>query len=467
MKRPRIEDIDGIPDDHESQPPKPKHSKHDHQHCSPPPLATRPSPQSEPALKKPKRRTDGSSSPAKRRRLSNDDSQWYRNNWLERDGIAVPTPCETEDVDVPTTHEIEAETSDFGAHKSDASTDSMSSRDGDSQEPGSSESGGEKNKTSTSTYRILQRMHGILHDEHGRKIPHEVRQFVDKHIRKARENSPPLDDEAVEVILESIDKVRNSCEPTAVGIMVPPLFPIQAPGLQAERDVVWSRLPVPSNADVPTLLARPKTDIHVGFETAMTSNWDFKMFVAAGNPLVSPYAQPTSENLFPSYLCEFKSEAAGGTTYAAENQLATAGAHRVNSFLKLLDKLDPRRTPSCTDALVFSHAVSPRQAIAFVHFFNPKDGKFYMSLIDNFYFAFDVQRFHSHGKNLRDWLLSIQKPQVEDLLTRLIPATVVMKKPKRARPAPASDASGPIGGGTAVQGDEDKQPKRTKVMGLA
>lgn len=147
--------------------------------------------------------------------------------------------------------------------------------------------------------------------------------------------------------------------------------------------------------------------------------------------------------MFSSYLCEFKFEASGGILYGAENQLATAGAHRVNSVLHLLDLAEPGRTRSSTDALVFSLAISARQAVAYVHFF--RDRKFYMSFIDNFYFGRDVPRFHSYIKNMRDWLVSVQQPQVKDLLTRLIPVIKGMKRSKRGRPTPASDASQTIG----------------------
>lgn len=438
IKRPRDEDIDGIndiPDDPESEPPKSKHFKHDH-HCSPPPPATGPSPQSEPVPKKTKRGIDGPSSPAKRRRVSEDDPLWYRNKWLK---------LKRDDIDVPTTGGIEAGTSVFDAPESeDAFTDSMSLRDGDCQQPGSSVAGSDRSSISNPRYRGVQKLHNIVHDDDGEEIPQDVQHLIDKHILKTREGSPPLDKDVEKQMRQSIREARGTAEPTVISTLAPHLFsPLKVPGLQMGADLLWSRQPMPFNADVQIPLALPKTDLHFGFRTILQSDWDVQKQTVTEDSLVRPYAQPTRETLFSSYLCEFKSEASGGTLYGAENQLATAGAHRVNSVLHLLDLAEPGRTRSSTDALVFSLAISARQAVAYVHFF--RDRKFYMSFIDNFYFGRDVPRFHSYIKNMRDWLVSVQQPQVKDLLTRLIPVIKGMKRSKRGRPTPASDVSQTIG----------------------
>lgn len=42
-----------------------------------------------------------------------------------------------------------------------------------------------------------------------------------------------------------------------------------------------------------------------------------------------------------------------------------------------------------------------------VHYYNPEDKVFYMSYIDSFYFAKDVQGCRDHAKNVMDWLLEI------------------------------------------------------------
>lgn len=426
MKRPRDEDIVSIPDDPESEPPKSKHFKHDH-HCSPPPPATGPSPQSEP-VPQTKRGIDGFN----RRGVSVQDSLWYRNNWLR------------DDLDVPTTGGIEAGTSVFDAPGSeDAFTDSMSLRDGNCQQPGSSVAGSDRSSISNPRYRGFQKLHDIVHDEDGEKIPQDVEHFVHMHILKTREGSPPLDKDVEKQMRQLIRDARGTAEPTVIRTLVNFFSPLKDKYLQMGADLLWSRQPVPFNADAQIPLALPKTDLHIGFPTTLQSDWDARKLVVTEDSLVRPFVQPTRENLFPSYLCEFKSEASGGTLYGAESQLATAGAHRVNSVLHLLDLVEPGRTRSSTDALVFSLAISEREAVAYVHFF--KDGKFYMSFIDNFYFGRDVPRFHSYMKNVKDWLVVVQQPQVEDLLTRLIPVIERMKGSKRGRPAPAMDASQTIG----------------------
>lgn len=50
--------------------------------------------------------------------------------------------------------------------------------------------------------------------------------------------------------------------------------------------------------------------------------------------------QPTNEDIFPSFLVESKSEAKCGTLDGAKGQLASAGAHRVNSWIHTLRSVE-------------------------------------------------------------------------------------------------------------------------------
>ncbi len=136
------------------------------------------------------------------------------------------------------------------------------------------------------------------------------------------------------------------------------------------------------------------------------------------HPEVRPYAQPTSANLFPSFLLEVKSEAARGTLFAAENQLAVSGAHRVHSLIHLLDQTAPDRRRCSSDSLVFSLAVSQRQAIAYVHYDNPNNDTYYMSHVDTFPFAKDIQGCRDLVRNAIDWLLEVQQPIVRAVLEK-------------------------------------------------
>lgn len=238
-------------------------------------------------------------------------------------------------------------------------------------------------ETSSPMYRRTVKMNGVIVDNWGTKIPRDVQDLVNKHIRKERK-SPKLGEEEKVNILQKIDSVWDSPEPRVSDIIAPPLFPFDdlnlAASLAQGGKVLWSTKPLPRDNEYP--LVTPKTDRHLGYQTTVKSTWSRQELAAADHPMVRPYSQPTRETMFPSFLIEVTSEATGGTSYAAEAQLATAGFHSVRSMLWILDQINPKRSKSSCDAIVFSEAVSQRQAIAHVHYYNPEYDTFYMSFID-------------------------------------------------------------------------------------
>ena len=201
------------------------------------------------------------------------------------------------------------------------------------------------------------------------------------------------------------------------------VFPFNDRRLAHGGDQLWSREALPHN-DSFIKLPLPKTDYYVGYPGLLTSQWDIGAELAAADHfLVQPYAQPTGGVICPSYLVEVKSKVKGGTLYAAENHLASAGAHSITSMHWFLNQMDPSQTRSCTDAIVFSHAVNQRQAILYAHWYNPADRCIYMSYVKHYYWVDDIREFHAHSKNLRDWLVDVQGPYVRDVLRRMFPVT--------------------------------------------
>jgi hypothetical protein len=122
----------------------------------------------------------------------------------------------------------------------------------------------------------------------------------------------------------------------------------------------------------------------------------------------------------------------------------------------ILDQTDPNRTRSSCDAIIFSVAVDQREAVAHVHYYNPEDKTFYMSYIDSFYFAKDIQGCHNHVKNVVDWLLEIQQPIVRDALKALHPITQLWKKARSAS-AIASEVN------TSFGSESDRSAKRQRL----
>ncbi|KAI9783619.1 MAG: hypothetical protein M1816_001210 [Peltula sp. TS41687] len=376
-----------------------------------------------------KRLPKSSSEPASKRRRQSSSSTWFLDDWLEtsaqdeaKGSVEIFSTIER-----PSFPQILVP----GSHAS-SDIDQMSQRDGETPAPGSTASAlSERLNTSSPLYRGTLRMNDIVVDDFGEMIPRDVQELVTKHIRKERK-SPKLEDDQHATIKETIKEGWDSSEPMVSDIIKPPLFPVKDPYISEGRDTLWSTQPLPRNPDYTYALPAPKTDRHFGFHPTRKSGWTPQELSAADHPKVRPYSQPTRENLFPLFLMELKSESTGGTLYGAEGQLATSGAHRVNSLIWTLDQVDPSRSRSSADALVFSAAVSQRQAIAHVHYYNLENGKFYMSWIDTFSFAKDVQACCDYTKNVVEWMLQVQQPIVRDALAKLHPMVKVWKKGRSA-----------------------------------
>ncbi|KAI9674983.1 MAG: hypothetical protein M1817_001389 [Caeruleum heppii] len=276
-------------------------------------------------------------------------------------------------------------------------------------------------ETTGPMYRAALKMNRIVIDNFGDRRTPEIVAFLDKNMRKAR-SSPPLEENTKISIKRKILEVWDSPEPAVSDIITAPLFDLANPAITSGCDILWSPKPsLPRSTDYP--LITPQIDRHVGFQPTLKSKWTRAELATADHPRVRPYSQPTRENLFPSILFEIKSEATGGTLYGAEAQLATAGAHRVISLLWILDQTDPNRTRSSTDGIVISYAVDQRETVEHVHFYNPEDDTFYMSYIDSFYFAKDLQHCRDHAKNAVEWMVEVQQPKLRDALKALHPIT--------------------------------------------
>lgn len=369
------------------------------------------------------------------RRSSESPSTWFLEDWLN---TSVQEKAEGSVEIVPT---IERPSSPpIQVSESRAASGQMSQQDGNTSVPGSAASTRSENlNVSSSLYRGTLKMNGIIIDNFGKEIPPDVQELVNKHIWKNRD-SPPLGTDENSTI-ERIEKIWDSAEPALSSILETLLFPLRAPGIQEGGDTLWSTKPLPRNPDYQYALRAPKTDRHFGFPPTLMSTWTTAELSTADHFEVRPYSQPTRENLFPSFFIELKSEASGGTLYVAENQLAAAGAHRIQSLIWLLNKVNPLRKRSSADALVFSAAISQREAIAHVHYYNPEKKQFYMSFIRSFPFAMDVQGCHTYSKNIVDWLLNIQQPIIRELLLKLRPSIKAWKKGRSASTIADTDAA--------------------------
>ena len=426
--------------------------------------------QSEPkALKRVYQESHSDPAPASKRRRKSSSSKpassWFCDRWLQNPDFTCPIGANLLSSDIVQTVEALPSTCSSEPSIQPVSDQMSQQQDGDTPAPDSVVSvQSERLNTASPMFRATLKMNGVVMDVLGNKIPQEVQEFVDKHIRKER-SSPPLGSDEKARINEQIERGWNKAESMVADILKTPLFPLESPDIAEGRDTLWSAKPLPRNTDYPYALPSPKPDRHYGFLTSETSNWTVQELSVADHPQARPYSQPTRENLFPSRLIELKSESTGGTLYAGEGQTALDGAHRVRSQLWLLDQIDPTTPRSCTDAIVFSSVVSQRETVTHVHYYNPEDGMIYMSYIDDFSFRKDPQGCRNHNKNLSEWLVKVQQPIIRDILRRAHPA---MKSWKRGRPISAVvDANGSFGsedGRLAKSQKSTTQPQRASSM---
>lgn len=284
---------------------------------------------------------------------------------------------------------------------------------------------------SSPLYRSTLRLNDILVDSLGAEVPHDLRALLDKYVWKKRE-SPPFGDAEKAQIIKVLGDIWDSAELVVSDIVKTALFPFDSSEIQEGRNTLWSLKPVPRNQDSPIAIPAPKPDYHFGYKPPIKSKWTKQELHVAEHPSIRSYTQPSRENLFPSFIVEIKSEATGGTLYAAENQLAGSGAHRVRSLIALLDMIDPKRKRKCTDAIVFSAAVTQRGAVEHLHYYDTEKDMFCMSYIAEFAFLKDAQACHDFHQNIADWLLNVQQPAVREVLRKLQPVTQSWKKSRLA-----------------------------------
>ncbi len=123
-------------------------------------------------------------------------------------------------------------------------------------------------------------------------------------------------------------------------------------------------------------LAAPKPDAYLGYSRGQQSRWSTSQYNVISHPRARPYTQPGRDNTFPFLMFGLKSEAAGGTLYAAENQAAGSGSHSVNALLWLLQEAQKSGlsdTDLMRDTVSFSFVMSHIEAVFYMHWQSTED----------------------------------------------------------------------------------------------
>ena len=199
-------------------------------------------------------------------------------------------------------------------------------------------------------------------------------------------------------------------------------------------------------------LAAPKPDAYLGYSRGQQSRWSTSQYNVISHPRARPYTQPGRDNTFPFLMFGLKSEAAGGTLYAAENQAAGSGSHSVNALLWLLQEAQKSGlsdTDLMRDTVSFSFVMSHREAVFYMHWQSTEEKRLYMSRLKS-YSTFEpdeIRACNNAVKNTVENALGARKTKIGNALLALFPIPQHWNPVRTNPPTPTasfSDNSRPL-----------------------
>ena len=273
-----------------------------------------------------------------------------------------------------------------------------------------------RNATSRSIYRSILRNNGVRIDHTGKKIPQELRKFIDTEILKKRPME--LSAEEIAATVDTAVSIADSAEGNIYNLIGTAMFPVKRNDIGQGGNTPWSTDALPRIAQYSNALATPKPDMHIGYPTDMQSTWTYKENAIVDHRTATPYTRPTRSNCFPFLMFELKSEAAGGTLWQAENQAAGCGAHSVKSMRWLFREAYSSETPPIVDTVAFTVAATHREAVYHVHFYSDVDETFYMSCIGTFFTLDDagIRKSNNIIENILEHGLGTRQQKIRGVL---------------------------------------------------
>ena len=276
-------------------------------------------------------------------------------------------------------------------------------------------------------------------DYSGRKIPKELREFVDTQILKQRA-SPPLRDDAVFKVVETAEELADSSGGSTSKLIRTSTFPLERYGIGEGGNVRWNTKALPNNPEYEYDLCAPRPDVYLGYSNNQRSGWSYAQSNFINHPTARPYTQPARGNTFPYFVIEMKSEAAGGTLYVAENQAAGSGFHSVNALLWLLKEAGLSDAHLVKDKVAFTISVSHREAIFYIHWYSADERRFYMSYLKTYSSVEpeNIRACNNTVKNIIDLGLGARKAMIGNALQALFPYPEHWKQARPASTAPST-----------------------------
>ena len=266
--------------------------------------------------------------------------------------------------------------------------------------------------------------HGLVMDLSGRKIPEELAPLKERILQKR--SSPQLDEKAVFEVMDLAEELAYSSEGPTNKILRTPMFPLRYGGLVEGGNTQWNTVAMPNDPRCHNKLSAPKPDSYLAYPRGAKSPWTVEQNNVINHPRVLPYSQPAKRNTFPSLLVELKAESAGGVLTTAEAQAAGGGSHCVNTILWLLEKAKAAgltEVDLMQDTVSFSVVSSHRQAVAYLHWLDPKEKRFYMSYLKSYstFEADSIRGCNNIVKNIIDNAQGPRKIKIGEALVTLGP----------------------------------------------
>ncbi|KAL9135812.1 MAG: hypothetical protein Q9175_002988 [Cornicularia normoerica] len=312
----------------------------------------------------------------------------------------------------------------------------------DTQGLGSGASQNGRPGTASPLYRDTIYNNFITMDFSGRQLHQELRDYADEHILKQR-TSPQLGDEVVSTIIDTAEELADSSEGSTNKLLRTLMFPIDHTGIAEGGNTPWNTIALPNDPEYEYSLAAPKPDAYLGYSRGQQSGWSTSQYNVISHLRARPYTQPGRGNTFPFLMFELKSEAAGGTLYAAENQAAGSGSHSVNALSWLLQEAQKSGlsdTDLMRDTVSCSFVMSHREAVLYMHWQSTEKKRFYMSRLKS-YSAFEpdeIRACNNAVKNTVEKALGARKTKIGNALLALSPIPEHWNLVRTNPPTPAA-----------------------------
>ena len=310
--------------------------------------------------------------------------------------------------------------------------------------------------TSHADYRKVLRNNGVLIDHKGEKIPQELRDFLGSHILKER--SSKLSGEAIAEVVEVAVKLADSPEGNVYNLADTAMLPIKRLDGRG-GNTPWYSDGLPRNPIYPIPIAAPKPDIHLGYSTDHTSNWQIEENAVIDHPAARRLTQPAKGNCFPFFNFELKSEAMGGNLWQAENQAAGSGSSCVNTMRWLYGEANPGKIQSTVDSIAFTACFTHRLVNFYVHFYMPDKDQHYMARLASCdpLCKLQIQKSNHLVENILEHCLGDRQKKTREALALLYPFPEHWKS---SRPASVMESQNSAAGDDDIAGDHVSNKSR-------